>query len=80
MEKESDALAGCLLYLCNYPRGHPKQELEAAVKRLGGVVSANFLPKVTHVLAGGERALSVCMETKTGQEPDLPERGCASGM
>lgn len=56
MEKESEALAGCILYIANYPRDHPKQELEAAVKRLGGQVAANFVPRVTHVLAGGEGA------------------------
>ncbi|PSC67603.1 DNA ligase 4 isoform A [Micractinium conductrix] len=60
VEAESDALQDCYIHFADRGRGYNKAELEAVVKKLGGVTSANHLDRgphaTTHILASEENA------------------------
>lgn len=55
--KGPQSLQGCLVYFCDHARmsAPRRRELERQVATLGGAVSQNLVPRVTHILADDAR-------------------------
>ncbi|KAL4438716.1 hypothetical protein ABPG77_006320 [Micractinium sp. CCAP 211/92] len=58
VEAESEALQGCKVYIANF-QGYNKAELQAMVKRLGGMPTAMYIGSVTHILAANDKGSEV---------------------